>query len=96
MRRRQSSAPIFGNQSSATFVFTEFFEVRFRRRRGVFSDVVRFSCPPDRGARRAAWWGRRASAVEDRREVEPAEALGVGEYVDLDDLPAPDREAHNR
>jgi hypothetical protein len=39
---------------------------------------------------------RRASAVEDRREVEPSEALGVGEYVDLDDLPAPDRETHHR
>jgi len=38
----------------------------------------------------------RASAVETRREVEPTEALGVGEYIDLDDLPAPDREAHHR
>jgi hypothetical protein len=39
---------------------------------------------------------RRASAAEDRREVEPAEALGVGEDVDLDDLPARYREAHDR
>ena len=40
--------------------------------------------------------GGRASVVEDRPEVEPAEALGVGQYVDLDDLPAGDREAHDR
>lgn len=33
--------------------------------------------------------------VEDR-QVEPAEAVGVGEDVDFDDLPAPDREAHDR
>src|SRR5215212_1510691 len=52
--------------------------------------------PPDWCARCAAWPGRRASAVEDRREVEPAEALGVGEYVNLDDFPAPDRETHHR
>src|SRR5829696_4139856 len=35
------------------------------------------------------------SVVEDR-QVELAEALGVGEDVDLDDLPPPDREAHDR
>src|SRR5829696_5118225 len=34
------------------------------------------------------------SPVEDR-EVEPAEAVRVGEHVDLDDLPARDREAHD-
>jgi len=28
-------------------------------------------------------------------QVEPAEARGVGEYVDRDDLPAPDCEAHD-
>src|SRR5215216_2137572 len=38
----------------------------------------------------------RASAVKASREVEPTEALGVSEYVDLDDLPAPDRETHHR
>src|SRR5262249_28793751 len=30
------------------------------------------------------------------RQVELAKALGVGEDVDLDDLPVPDREAHDR
>src|SRR5262249_21552064 len=36
-----------------------------------------------------------ASAV-DGRQVELAEPGGVGEDVDLDDLPAPDGEAHDR
>jgi hypothetical protein len=44
---------------------------------------------------RAAWLRREASIVEDR-QVEPDKVFGVGEYVDLDDLPAPDREAHDR
>src|SRR5215217_167005 len=35
------------------------------------------------------------SVVEDR-QVELAEARGVGEDIDLDDLPPPDREAHDR
>src|SRR5215203_607680 len=35
------------------------------------------------------------SVVEDR-QVELAQARGVGEYVDLDNLPARDREAHDR
>ena len=38
----------------------------------------------------------RTSAVETSREVEMTEALGVREDVDLDDLPAPDRESHHR
>src|SRR2546425_4929585 len=35
-----------------------------------------------------------SSVVEDR-QVELVEALGVGEYVDCDDLPARDREAED-
>ncbi len=42
--------------------------------------------------RRAAGPRRLASVVEDR-QIELAEACGVGEYVDFDDLPARDREA---
>jgi hypothetical protein len=38
---------------------------------------------------------RQRSVVQDR-QVEPAEALGVGEDVDGHDPPAPDREAHDR
>ena len=38
---------------------------------------------------------RRASVVKDR-QVEPAEARGVGEDVDLDDLASPEGEAHDR
>jgi hypothetical protein len=49
----------------------------------------------DGGARRAAWPRRRASVVEDRH-VEPAQARRVGEDVDLHDLSASDREAHDR
>src|SRR3712207_466996 len=37
----------------------------------------------------------RRLSVEDR-EVEPAQALGVAEDVDLGDLPAPDRDAAYR
>jgi hypothetical protein len=35
-------------------------------------------------------WARQP--LEDR-QVELAEARGIGDHVDLDDLPAPDREA---
>ena len=49
----------------------------------------------DWGAPRAAWPRRRASVVEDRH-VEPAQARRVGEDVDLHDLSASDREAHDR
>jgi hypothetical protein len=34
-------------------------------------------------------------SVEDR-QVDVANARGIGEHVDLDDLPAPDREAQDR
>ena len=35
-------------------------------------------------------------SVAEDRQVELTEARGVGEDVDLDDLPPPDREAHDR
>jgi hypothetical protein len=34
--------------------------------------------------------------VVEEGQVEPVEAIGVGEHVDLDDLPAFDGEAHDR
>ena len=39
--------------------------------------------------------GSRSSVVQER-QVEQPEALRVGEYVDLGDLPAYDRDAHHR
>src|SRR5215213_9639785 len=41
----------------------------------------------------ATWVG---PSVVQERQIEQAEALRVGEYVDLGDLPARDREAHDR
>lgn len=35
------------------------------------------------------------SVVEKSHKVESAEALRVSKYVDLEELPVPDREAHN-
>src|SRR5215217_9307384 len=37
-----------------------------------------------------------APSVVQERQIEQAEALRVGEYVDLGDLPARDRKAHDR
>src|SRR5918993_5384225 len=42
----------------------------------------------------AATWV--APSVVQEPQIEQAEALRVGEYVDLGDLPARDREAHHR
>ena len=38
----------------------------------------------------------RASVVKNRQEVELPQTRGIGEYIDFDNLPTPDREAHNR
>jgi hypothetical protein len=53
-----------------------FYELR--RYRGASSDVPGLTIPAVLGA---------LLSPEDRREVEAAEALGIGQYVDLDDLP---------
>ncbi len=47
-----------------------------------------------RGPRCAAWPKRWVSVAEEG-QIELAQARGVGEYVDLDDPPVPDREAED-
>jgi hypothetical protein len=105
-QKRRSACTILGGRTpaihrsawkvrSANFVMTEFSEVYLPGGAAMAVRAYRGSRARDWGAPRAAWPRRRASVVEDRH-VEPAQARRVGEDVDLHDLSASDREAHNR
>ena len=80
---------------SADFACATFSEVYLPGGAAMAVRAYRGSRARDWGAPRAAWPRRRASVVEDRH-VEPAQARRVGEDVDLHDLSASDREAHDR